>query len=82
MTASTSFAAANSLKPTSGREVAQLFATDIAAERTRMLYQGSQVPTLFMLRLIGQIHLLTTHSAVAIPIIPAAEFQTVTHRKR
>ncbi|MFI8381148.1 EAL domain-containing protein [Pseudomonas sp. NPDC079086] len=49
MTASTSFAAANSLKPTSGREVAQLFATDIAAERTRMLYQGSQVPTLFML---------------------------------
>lgn len=46
---STASAQANGLKPTSGREVAQLFATDIAAERTRMLYQGSQVPTLFML---------------------------------
>ena len=49
MTASTSSAGANGFRPTSGREVAQLFATDIAAERTRMLYQGSQVPTLFML---------------------------------
>lgn len=39
----------NDLKPTLGRDVAELFATDIAAERTRMLFQGSQVPTLFML---------------------------------
>ncbi|MDH4610532.1 EAL domain-containing protein [Pseudomonas sp. BN102] len=31
------------------REIRHLFATDIAAERTRLLYQGSQVPTLFML---------------------------------
>ncbi|MNF42809.1 Cyclic di-GMP phosphodiesterase Gmr [compost metagenome] len=31
------------------REIRRLFATDIAAERTRLLYQGSQVPTLFML---------------------------------
>ncbi|WP_405119459.1 putative bifunctional diguanylate cyclase/phosphodiesterase [Pseudomonas leptonychotis] len=49
MTASTLFAPASGPTPTSSREVAQLFATDIAAERTRMLYQGSQVPTLFML---------------------------------
>jgi diguanylate cyclase (GGDEF)-like protein/PAS domain S-box-containing protein len=49
MTASTSFTVVNGFKPTSGQEVAQLFATDIAAERTRLLYQGSQVPTLFML---------------------------------
>ena len=27
----------------------QLFATDIAVERTRLLYQGSRVPTLLML---------------------------------
>ena len=27
----------------------QQFATEIAVERTRLLYQGSQVPTLFML---------------------------------
>ncbi|NQD93485.1 diguanylate cyclase, partial [Pseudomonas sp. CrR25] len=33
----------------SSREVRQLFATDIAVERTRLLYQGSRVPTLFML---------------------------------
>ncbi|WP_251702083.1 GGDEF domain-containing phosphodiesterase [Metapseudomonas boanensis] len=31
------------------RDIRQQFATDIAAERTRLLYQGSQVPTLFML---------------------------------
>ena len=49
MTAVTSFVEVNGLKVTSGREVTQLFATDIAAERTRMLYQGSQVPTLLML---------------------------------
>jgi diguanylate cyclase (GGDEF)-like protein/PAS domain S-box-containing protein len=49
MTLSTSSAAKNSLEPTSGPEITALFATDIAAERTRMLYQGSQVPTLFML---------------------------------
>ncbi|MGB4072456.1 EAL domain-containing protein [Pseudomonas sp.] len=49
MTAPTAFTAAQTLRPASRREVAQLFATDIAAERTRMLYQGSQVPTLLML---------------------------------
>ncbi|MDX5371839.1 MAG: EAL domain-containing protein [Pseudomonadaceae bacterium] len=31
------------------RAIAQQFATEIAVERTRLLYQGSQVPTLFML---------------------------------
>lgn len=31
------------------RALHQQFATEIAVERTRMLYQGSQVPTLFML---------------------------------
>nr|WP_286948122.1 GGDEF and EAL domain-containing protein [Pseudomonas sp. UBA6718] len=31
------------------RAIRQQFATDIAAEQTRLLYQGSQVPTLFML---------------------------------
>ncbi|WP_137886207.1 EAL domain-containing protein [Pseudomonas sp. 2FE] len=31
------------------REIRQLFATDIAVERTRLLYQGSRIPTLFML---------------------------------
>lgn len=49
MTAPPAFTAAQTLRSASRREVAQLFATDIAAERTRMLYQGSQVPTLFML---------------------------------
>ncbi|MBP8203096.1 MAG: EAL domain-containing protein [Pseudomonas sp.] len=49
MTASRLSAIPNGLKPTSGQDVAELFATDIAAERTRMLYQGSEVPTLFML---------------------------------
>jgi len=49
MTASSDPTQANGCAPTSGREVTQLFATDIAAERTRLLYQGSQVPTLFML---------------------------------
>lgn len=49
MTASPDFAQVNGVKPTSTQEVTRLFATDIAAERTRMLYQGSQVPTLFML---------------------------------
>ncbi|WP_339080647.1 EAL domain-containing protein [Pseudomonas sp. TMP9] len=49
MTASLLSAIPDGLKPTSGQDVAELFATDIAAERTRMLYQGSEVPTLFML---------------------------------
>lgn len=49
MTLSTAFAAGNGPKPTSGPEITALFATDIAAQRTRMLYQGAQVPTLFML---------------------------------
>lgn len=31
------------------REIRQLFATDIAVERTRLLYEGSRIPTLFML---------------------------------
>src|SRR5690606_34868525 len=31
------------------RAIEQQFATEIAVERTRLLYQGSQVPTLFML---------------------------------
>ena len=31
------------------RALHQQFATEIAVERTRLLYQGSQVPTLFML---------------------------------
>ncbi|HSX72154.1 MAG TPA: PAS domain-containing protein, partial [Pseudomonas sp.] len=31
------------------RAIHQQFATEIAVERTRLLYQGSQVPTLFML---------------------------------
>ncbi|MDD0844778.1 EAL domain-containing protein [Pseudomonas sp. Gutcm_11s] len=31
------------------RAIRQQFATEIAVERTRLLYQGSQVPTLFML---------------------------------
>ncbi len=31
------------------RDIRQLFATDIAVERTRLLYQGSRIPTLFML---------------------------------
>ncbi|MFZ6047862.1 EAL domain-containing protein [Pseudomonas sp. CR3202] len=38
-----------SLSLADSREIRQQFATDIAAERTRLLYQGSQVPTLFML---------------------------------
>ncbi|HBX57781.1 putative bifunctional diguanylate cyclase/phosphodiesterase [Pseudomonas sp. UBA2684] len=33
----------------SSREIRQQFATDIAVERTRLLYQGSRVPSLFML---------------------------------
>lgn len=35
--------------PESPRQIMQQFATDIAAERTRLLYQGSLVPTLFTL---------------------------------
>jgi diguanylate cyclase (GGDEF)-like protein/PAS domain S-box-containing protein len=31
------------------RDIRQLFATDIAVERTRLLYEGSRIPTLFML---------------------------------
>lgn len=31
------------------RAISQHFATDLAVERTRLLYQGSQTPTLFML---------------------------------
>lgn len=49
MTLSTSSAAVNHPEPTSGSQITAQFAPDIAAERTRMLYQGSQVPTLFML---------------------------------
>ncbi len=49
VTAPIFFAGAPDLKPTPVREVAQAFATDIAAERTRLLYQGSRLPTLFML---------------------------------
>ncbi|UUY09547.1 EAL domain-containing protein [Pseudomonas sp. J452] len=35
--------------PLDSRAIRQQFATEIAVERTRLLYQGSQVPTLFML---------------------------------
>lgn len=31
------------------RDIRHLFATDIAVERTRLLYEGSRIPTLFML---------------------------------
>src|SRR3990167_1199089 len=41
--------AAAELTLDSAREIRQLFATDIAIERTRLLYQGSWVPSLFML---------------------------------
>ncbi|BAU77339.1 Sensory box/GGDEF family protein [Metapseudomonas furukawaii] len=41
--------AGRTLSLADSREIHQQFATDIAAERTRLLYQGSQVPTLFML---------------------------------
>jgi diguanylate cyclase (GGDEF)-like protein/PAS domain S-box-containing protein len=49
VTAPIFFNGADDLKPTPVRAVAQAFATDIAAERTRLLYQGSRLPTLFML---------------------------------
>ncbi|WP_314409263.1 EAL domain-containing protein [Pseudomonas kuykendallii] len=35
--------------PAEGRAIGQQFATQIAIERTRLLYQGSRLPTLFML---------------------------------
>lgn len=41
--------AGRTLSLADSREIRQLFATDIAAERTRLLYQGSRIPTLFML---------------------------------
>ncbi|QEY65634.1 EAL domain-containing protein [Metapseudomonas lalkuanensis] len=44
-----SMLAGQTLSLADSREIRQQFATDIAAERTRLLYQGSQVPTLFML---------------------------------
>src|SRR3990167_6904241 len=47
MTQTASAAAELTLDTT--REIRQQFATDIAIERTRLLYQGSWVPTLFML---------------------------------
>ncbi|MGE8358630.1 EAL domain-containing protein [Pseudomonas sp.] len=48
MTVSTSAALQDqTLEP--HRSIRQQFATDIEAERTRLLYQGSRVPTLFML---------------------------------
>ncbi|QKE65231.1 EAL domain-containing protein [Aquipseudomonas campi] len=37
------------VSPLDSRAIRQQFATEIAVERTRLLYQGSQVPTLFML---------------------------------
>ncbi|MGE8498591.1 MAG: putative bifunctional diguanylate cyclase/phosphodiesterase [Pseudomonas sp.] len=48
MTVSTS-AAVQDLTLEPHRAIRQQFATDIEAERTRLLYQGSRVPTLFML---------------------------------
>ncbi|MGH8353220.1 MAG: putative bifunctional diguanylate cyclase/phosphodiesterase [Pseudomonas sp.] len=48
MTASFSaISSASAVDP--GSTIRQQFATDIAVERTRLLYQGSRVPTLFML---------------------------------
>jgi diguanylate cyclase (GGDEF)-like protein/PAS domain S-box-containing protein len=41
--------AAAPVSPLDSRAIRQQFATEIAVERTRLLYQGSQVPTLFML---------------------------------
>ena len=60
----TSFADANGLKLPAGREEVVLFAPDMAAERTRMLYHGSQVPTLCML-LCGVACALLLWSAVS-----------------
>jgi diguanylate cyclase (GGDEF)-like protein/PAS domain S-box-containing protein len=48
MPAATPTVGSPALRTTSGREAAQLFATEISAERTRMLHQGSLVPTFFM----------------------------------
>ncbi|MDP2242842.1 EAL domain-containing protein [Pseudomonas sp.] len=45
----TQTASAAELPLDTAREIRQQFATDIAIERTRLLYQGSWVPTLFML---------------------------------
>ncbi|MHA6491855.1 EAL domain-containing protein [Pseudomonas borbori] len=41
--------AARATRSGDARQTAQQFAADIAAERTRLLYQGSRLPTLFML---------------------------------
>ncbi|KRW61127.1 EAL domain-containing protein [Pseudomonas sp. TTU2014-080ASC] len=49
MTISTRPPEALAVQATSVLEVERKYVPDIAAERTRMLYQGSQVPTLFML---------------------------------
>jgi len=42
-------AAVTAPNPLESQAVREHFATDLALERTRLLYQGSQIPTLFML---------------------------------